>query len=308
MWKLLDSLGRPPLPAHLQLCALELNQQGLRMLERCSDDERAGSRALFATLTAGAACWPLLRPLLRRGTWKRVRDNLRQQDRLLRPLRAVPAGVIVRPAEGLERLRAQAAGTKEVRCLARLRAGIVRQGVAGLAHRQRRALRTGMHQQARWLGELTETATRDEAPLRAAMVTGYRNARRAFRDRPGSGRSRRRLARLAWWEELMRAPPGPMHQIRLPRSAAGRLWMDLEEDRWLRRLVVTVPARSLGSTDAARLQRLVERRRLALADAVQAGAARVFAATPHQFAERLPWRIFEGLAESPGALAAGWNT
>lgn len=297
---MLDSFGRPPLAAHFHVRALELNQRSLRLLSHCTEHDPGWSRSIFASATAEAACWQALGPALTPPHWQAVRANLPVQDRLLRPLRAVEAGVLVDPETGFRSLARHARKAAGRRCLAAVVEQVARQGLAGLPRRQCRQLEEAVLQRSRWLGELARPVAGDESLARQGIVRVYRRARAALLRDPETGKARRRLCCLVWVQELMGEPSGPTEEMSVPDSPGGRLWKGLEEERWLRLLPDTVAVRDLGDKDTQRLSRILHRRRREVAESNRALMPAVVGDTEREFAARLPWLVFRHLAAVPG--------
>lgn len=293
---MLDRFGRPALVPHFQIRALEFNQRALRLLREREQHDLAWSRSLFACVTAAAATWQLFRPLLDSDHWRRVKHSLRRQDRLLRPLRALEAEVLLSHRDLLRGLTVHAITDAQLRCVSLLLEALGRQSLPGLAAPQCEALERHFHDQSVWLGALTRSGAADEAAIRDGVVRVYRRARRSSKESGAAGKTRRRLAGLAWVEELVTSPLCPMLQGRLPDSPAGRLWLGCEEDRWLRILSASGPSFGLGRKDAAHLNRLVDRRRKTLAGHNRWLAERAVGETTGQFSARLPWMMFQHLS------------
>lgn len=301
VWKLLDSFGRPPLLSHLRACALELNQHGLGLLRDGAGADADRARSLLATVSAGAACWRALQPVLEEGPWRTVKATLGAQRRLLGALNPVAP---VMPAAALCGIVAHARSARERHSLARLIRGFDRQDPPGLAPTWCHQLERTLLEQSCWLTDLP-AGPEPEAGLRLGVVGIYRKARVSGHRDPASGRARRRLSALMWIEQLMGGRVGPILDGRVPPTAAGRLWMGLEEDHWLRLLPGTDAFRSLRGKDAQCIARPLRRRRRKLVACNRTTLVEALAESVEEFTARLPWRVFLSLAEQPSALNAG---
>ncbi len=176
-------------------------------------------------------------------------------------LTAPESGVVIEPGALLRSLAGVRPGAADRRLAAEVIRHVHGDAVAGLPPREARGLERMLRLQSRWLLALTVTEGPADAVLAAGVVRGYRRARKAMRRDPFAGRSRRRVERLMWIQALLAGRVETAMQGRVPGSPAGRLWLSLEHDRWLRRLPGTAAAQTLPDPDTRRLSKLLRRRR-----------------------------------------------